>query len=260
MNEIRNSLLCLDLGNTSCRSALFQDSNETKVRTTSTSQFLKQPEVLLDDLASSTAVAYCSVVPSAEEVLLHSLAEKSTFAFSIEARALSSLPIRYPNPAEIGADRLANAYAVHHLNLVPAIVVDLGTATTFDVISLEGGYEGGVIVPGPQGMLDFLGTRTAMLPALKLDDSSFPQRVIGHTTSKAMLSGVKNGYVPMLEGIVKSIEKELLHFESDSYSLIQTGGQSQRFPLAGAIQDPLLTMKGIRLAYWNENPALAASA
>jgi len=148
-------------------------------------------------------------------------------------------------PHSVGADRLANvAYAVKSMSL-PCIVIDVGTATTLDVISKDRVYEGGVILPGIKMSSEVLSDRTAKLPRVSLD---FPDKVIGKTTVACLQSGLLYGYCDMLDGLVDRIEKEL----GTRVSVVLTGGFAPRLKgrlrhIADAI--PQLTLDGICLLY-----------
>ena len=132
------------------------------------------------------------------------------------------------------------------------MVIDLGTATTFDVITKNGGYEGGVIIPGPQGMLDFLGNNTALLPTLRLSPDETLVDPIGKSTCGAIQSGLHFGYPAMLQGILNALEEQLEEKHGKIKSLIQTGGESNRFQIQGSSIRPSLTLEGLGLAFANQ--------
>src|SRR5262249_44695718 len=117
----------------------------------------------------------------------------------------TGVPILYDNPKEVGADRIANAVAATERIPGPAIVVDFGTATTFDVVTAKGEYAGGVIVPGIGISLDALIARTAKLPRVEL---AWPPKVAGRTTVHAIQSGVTYGYTALADGMVERIPAE----------------------------------------------------
>jgi type III pantothenate kinase len=153
--------------------------------------------------------------------------------------------IDYPAPRSIGADRLANAAAVAQLYGYPAIVVDFGTAVTFDVVSARGDYVGGVIAPGLEAMTSFLYDRTALLPKLSLRE---PVRAIGKTTREAMMSGAVFGYRGLVREILIRISLE--NFPRSKPRIIATGGYAQliarRLPEIEAVH-PNLTLEGLRI-------------
>jgi type III pantothenate kinase len=153
--------------------------------------------------------------------------------------------IDYPKPKSIGADRLANAAAVTTLYGFPAIVVDFGTAVTFDIISSRRTYIGGVIAPGLEAMTSFLYQRTALLPKISLKE---PGSVVGKSTSEAMLSGAVIGYRGLVREILARIRAE--HFPRKQLHIVATGGYARliarKLPEVGAIR-PHLTLEGLRI-------------
>jgi type III pantothenate kinase len=252
MSYLNEPLLCLDLGNTTCKIGIWKDGKISKERIIPTHAFVDSEQPWLKEWSPDVGIAYCSVVPDAESSLLKALVSKKVPPYSLTAPTQSILPIAYPNPEEIGADRIANAIAVYQNFDLPAVVIDLGTATTFDVITKNGGYEGGVIIPGPQGMLDFLGNNTALLPALRLSPDKTLVDPIGKSTCGAIQSGLHFGYPAMLQGILNALEKQLEGKHGKIKSLIQTGGESNRFQIQGSSIRPSLTLEGLGLAFANQ--------
>jgi type III pantothenate kinase len=153
--------------------------------------------------------------------------------------------IDYPRPRSIGADRLANAAAVTALYGWPAIVVDFGTAVTFDIVSERPAYVGGVIAPGLEAMTNFLYQRTALLPRLSLKE---PRRAIGKSTIQAMLSGAVFGYRGLVREILAQITAE--QFPRQKVHMVATGGYARliarRLPEIGVVH-PNLTLEGLRI-------------
>ncbi len=153
--------------------------------------------------------------------------------------------IDYPKPRSIGADRLANAAAVAELYGYPAIVVDFGTAVTFDVVSDRGNYIGGVIAPGLEAMTSFLYQRTALLPKLSLRE---PRRAIGKTTRDAMMSGAVFGYRGLVREILIRISAE--NFRRGKPKIVATGGYAEliarKLPEIEVVH-PNLTLEGLRI-------------
>src|SRR5437899_6093462 len=153
--------------------------------------------------------------------------------------------IDYPQPQSIGADRLANAAAVAELYGFPAIVVDFGTAVTFDIVSERRTYAGGVIAPGLEAMTNFLYQRTALLPRLSLKE---PRRAVGKSTIEAMLSGAVFGYRGLVREILARIRAE--QFRRKKVYVVATGGYARliagRLPEIGVIR-PHLTLEGLRI-------------
>lgn len=153
--------------------------------------------------------------------------------------------IDYPRPQTIGADRLANSVAAKELHGAPSIVVDFGTAVTFDVVTEEGNYAGGVIAPGLNALTDYLHTRTALLPKIRLTE---PRRAIGRSTQAAMQSGAVFGYRGLIEGILKEVIAEIPSRRKPK--IIATGGDARL--IAGQTKlftavEPTLTLEGLRL-------------
>jgi type III pantothenate kinase len=190
-----------------------------------------------------TKIVICSVVPQ-RNILIKRGAGKTPVTF-VDPKTKLGVGIDYPNPRSIGADRLANAAAAAELYGCPSIVVDFGTAVTFDVISAQRAYIGGVIAPGLEAMTNYLYQRTALLPKLTLSE---PHNAIGKTTRAAMMSGAIFGY----RGLVREILAQIRHeaFGRHRPMIIATGGYAQliaaRMPIITAIR-PHLTLEGLRI-------------
>jgi type III pantothenate kinase len=153
--------------------------------------------------------------------------------------------IRYPRPETIGADRLANAVALALLHGAPGIVIDFGTAVTFDILSADKHYIGGVIAPGLRLMTDYLHERTALLPQVELCE---PASAIGTSTIAAIQAGAAIGYRGMIRGILEALKKELPGGESAH--IVATGGDAGWITAGMAERitvDPDLTLHGLRL-------------
>ncbi len=189
------------------------------------------------------AAVLSSVVPARRAAIRRVVAPRPLV--EIDHRAPLGIGIRYPQPASIGADRLANAVACAALHGTPAIVVDFGTAVTFDVISADHHYLGGVIAPGLHAMTDYLHERTALLPRITLRE---PRRAVGKSTREAMLAGAVHGYRGLIREIVARITAEA--FPGQSPRVVATGGDARLIarglPLFTAV-DPALTLQGLRL-------------
>ena len=166
-------------------------------------------------------------------------------AIVIEPGIRTGVPILYDNPKEVGADRIADAVAAYDLYKGPIVVVDFGTATTFEAISGRGEYLGGAIFPGIDISLDALFARAAALRRVELVE---PRHVIGRSTVESMQSGVVYGYTALVDGMVSRIEAEL----EEKANVISTGGLSGLItPLSSTIDhhEPWLTLHGLRLIY-----------
>ena len=153
--------------------------------------------------------------------------------------------IEYPRPGTIGADRLANAVAVTELYGTPAVVIDFGTAVTFDIISASDAYIGGVIAPGLEAMTNFLYHRTALLPQIALRE---PRSAIGKTTRDAMLAGAVFGYRGLVREILRRIMAE--KFAGKRVQIVATGGYADllaaKIPEVQAVHRNL-TLEGLRI-------------
>ena len=188
-------------------------------------------------------IVVCSVVPTKNATIRKSAG--STKILWLGPRVKLGVKIEYPNPKSIGADRLANAAGVAKLYGYPAIVVDFGTAVTFDIISADGAYIGGVIAPGLEAMTNFLYQRTALLPRLNLRE---PRSAVGRSTYDAMIAGAIYGYRGLVCEIIAQIKSE--QFRRTRVKIVATGGYAQliaaRVPLIEAVH-PNLTLEGLRL-------------
>lgn len=172
----------------------------------------------------------------------------------VEPGIKTGMPILYENPREVGADRIVNAVAALDLFTPPAIVVDLGTATTFDVISAKGEYLGGAIVPGIEISMDALFDKAAALRRIELRE---PRAAVGRSTVESMQSGAIYGYAALVDGLCRRIEDEI-----GEATVIATGGLSSLIsPHARAVQhvEPWLTLHGLRLLFYRNTDTDEAS-
>ncbi len=189
-------------------------------------------------------VVVSSVVPAKNSAISKAAREKPNVIW-LDWKVKLGLGIDYPKPRSIGADRLANAAAVAALYGCPAIVVDFGTAVTFDIVSERRSYVGGVIAPGLEAMTNFLYQRTALLPRLSLKE---PRHAVGKSTIEAMLSGAVFGYRGLVREILARIRAE--QFPRKKVSIVATGGYARLIagglPEIGVIR-PHLTLEGLRI-------------
>src|SRR5262249_48886478 len=151
--------------------------------------------------------ALCSVVPAATGRVLRASRELFDLeSLQLTPQTLRGVGIDYPEPKTIGPDRLANAAAVRHHFGAPALVVDFGTAVTFDVVDRLGNYVGGIIAPGLSAMTDYLHEKTALLPRIKIREIN---TAIGKTTEEAMLVGAVHGYRGLIRELILELKKQL---------------------------------------------------
>jgi len=192
-------------------------------------------------------IVLSSVVPDKARLALQAFAPQAARGrlLTVNSRLKLGAGIDYPRPSSIGADRLANAAAVLDLYGAPAIVVDFGTAVTFDILSPEGNYIGGVIAPGLGAMTDFLFQRTALLPHIRPAE---PASAVGKSTRGAMLAGTVYGYRGLVREILAQIRLQIgtrRHFH-----VVATGGYadliSARLPEIQVVR-PNLTLEGLRI-------------
>lgn len=247
-------LLSLDIGNTQIFGGVFYNDKivlqfRKSSRLTSSSDeigiFLR--EVLRENkinYESITEIAMCSVVPD----IVYSIRNGCIKYFGIDpfilqAGVKTGLKIKYLNPQEVGSDRIANAIAA--INLYPnknIIVIDFGTATTFDVISKEKEYLGGAIVPGIRTSMEALESKTAKLPAVEI---AVPNKVIGKTTKDSIQAGLFYGHIGTIKEITSRVSQEA--FEGKKPSIIGTGGFANMFSNYDLFDtiNPDLVLRGI---------------
>ena len=245
-------LLTSDIGNTNITLGLFD--NEALVeefRLASDKDLsLEEYEVLLKSLFKDFKIDGC-IVGSVVEELNNKFMSAVRNVFGIEPVFLTNkintgVKIKTDFPDEVGADRIANAIGAYVLYNKPTIVVDFGTATTFDIINAEGEFIGGMIAPGINLQMKVLNKFTSKLPRI---DVAISTKAIGHNTTDAILSGVIRGTACMIDGLVKQCEKEL----GQKAVLVATGGYSGL--IANYLErpfdyiNPTLTLEGLRHLY-----------
>ncbi len=237
--------LLIDIGNGRTKLALASSDALHERRETSTGKLSPQSLAHVLEGWSYGRVVACSVVPRATEVLREVFGTALT---ELRHDGLLGIGIRYPRPQSIGPDRLANAVALAAMHAQPGqpgVVIDFGTAVTFDVLSADHHYIGGVIAPGLNLMTDYLHQRTALLPQVTLRE---PVTAIGQSTEEAILAGAALGYRGMVRGILEALRAEL--GASLAPAVVATGGDAQ-WIISGmdeAIVVALdLTLHGLRL-------------
>jgi type III pantothenate kinase len=241
-------ILLFDIGNTHTHIGLADDRRVLKQADIPTrSWFTDDAAARVKKFAGKNGIQgaiLCSVVPRA-----NAPARRTVRAlWQLEVRELNAKTVRgvgvdYPRPATIGADRLANAVAAHARFGAPAVVVDFGTAVTFDVVDAKGDYVGGIIAPGLAAMTDYLHEKTALLPKIKIRDIA---TAIGKSTEKAMLIGAVHGYRGLVRELIAELKREL---RVKKLPVVATGGYARliaaKLPEISAVE-PDLTLEGLR--------------
>jgi len=250
-------LLAVDVGNTNTTFAVFEGAQiaaswriETAARRTEDEYSVILGTLLIrEGLAKQQidGVIISSVVPTAVEPLVR-LARSF---FGVDSPLVVGkgedfgVPVRYQPISDVGADRIANAVAAHEIYGGPVIVVDFGTATTFDAVAEDGTYLGGAIAPGVETSVEALVAKTAQLRRVQY---SKPSSVIGTSTVESLQSGIVFGFAGQVDGIVVRMKEEI----GGSVKVVATGGLAE---IVGAESrtieeiDPLLTLKGLQIIY-----------
>ncbi len=249
-------LLAIDIGNTNTVFGLFDGERldrfwrvKTDARDTADELALTFRGLLADRLI--TGISACSTVPAALRELRGMLtayyADVPTVI--VEPGIRTGVGLQYDNPKEVGADRIVNTLAAFHLVGGPAIVVDFGTSTNFDVVGPNGDFLGGALAPGIEISLDALAGRAAQLRMVELVE---PRSPIGKSTVEALQSGILYGFAGQVDGMVARLRRALVPDDPDSVAVIATGGLA---PLMVEISESLtrhepdLTLLGLRLIY-----------
>lgn len=249
-------LLAIDAGNTNIVLGIYQGDQLIEHWRVSTDRQKTADEygILLRNLfefhghhfESINAIAIASVVPP----LMTALERMSQDYFGIKPLVIgpgikTGMPVKFDNPREVGADRIVNAVGAYEIYGAPLIIVDFGTATTFDVVSRQGEYIGGAIAPGIGISTEALFARAAALPRVELMK---PPHVIAKNTVHGMQAGIFFGFAGQVDGIVNRMKKEL----GEDTFVVATGGLAELIASeASSIQkvDPWLTLKGLRIIY-----------
>jgi len=251
---IKHDLLVIDVGNTNIQFAVISSNGIVKRWRLSTQSERTADEYTLniisnflqeEEIAKIKEVIICSVVPS----IVYELQQFIKNIFKISSKVVGEdihpgIRILTERPEEVGSDRLVNSLATYKIYGGNKIVVDFGTATTFDVVQQDGSYAGGVIAPGIQLSLDALDKATARLPRIAVKK---PSLVVGTNTVSAMQSGIYWGYIGLLKGIISEIRNE----RKSDMKVVATGGLASLFSKDSNLIDIVdldLTIKGIALA------------
>lgn len=252
-------LLLIDIGNTNIVLGLFKgekkliswrlESRITKTLDEYGSQITSLLTTENFNINDIDDVVIGSVVPTLQQTFKN-MSQKflNKTAIVIGENTKTGMPIKYDNPREVGADRIANSVAMTVHYKLPAILIDMGTAITFDVVSNKGEYLGGAIAPGMGISSDALFERTSKLPRVS---SEIPEYAIGKTTINAIKSGVIYGFVGLVDNIINEILNEL-GIDKENCSIVATGGYSNIIAEKSKfIQkvDKDITLEGMRLIY-----------
>lgn len=253
-------LLAVDVGNSNTVLGIFRGDDLVEHWRISTDQDATVDELALQfngllafaDLSFShnvLGVIISSVVPKVTESLREMVTRYFPFPpVVVEPGVKTGIALRYDNPREIGADRIVNAVAAHELYGGPAVVVDFGTSTNFDVVGASGEFLGGVIAPGVMTSMEALVVRAARLPKIEVN---VPESVVGRSTVAAMQSGIVYGTAGQVDTIVKRIIDEV----GADTTVVATGGLAPAILQACSTidhHDPWLTLKGLRII-WDRN-------
>jgi type III pantothenate kinase len=249
-------LLAVDVGNTNTVLGLFEGRELTAHWRLTTRRESTSDEIVLSVRGLLASVGHtgelpmdvivASVVPSLKFPMKQALRQiTGREPLFVEPGIRTGMPILYDTPQEVGADRIVNAVAAHARLGGPCIVVDFGTATTFDVVTARGEYAGGVIVPGISISAEALFERAARLWRVEIRR---PERVVGKTTAASIQSGLYFGYLSLVDGLIDRISREM----NASPRVIATGGLAELFG-GGSDKietvDPLLTLDGLLLVH-----------
>ena len=255
-------LLAIDIGNTNIELGIFNLNDKEDFtlhenfristrRDYTTDDLWARVRSLIDDENGIYKKIKAAVISSVVPPLNHPTQKMMLKYFNLNSLCINfksntGLNYKYLNPSEIGADRIASSVAAEHLYGGPAIIMDFGTATTFDIIDNDKGYLGGCIIPGVKTSLEGLASRAAKLFPVEIVPL---KRIIRKSTKSSMQSGIYHGTICMIQGMIEKIKRELNYNE---VKIIATGGFSNL--LASAIStieiiDPFLVMKGLKILY-----------
>ena len=244
-------ILLFDIGNTHTHIGLANDGRVLKQTDIPTlAWFGGGAAALVKKFAGTEKIEgaiLCSVVPRATPFVRKTVrAVWKLNPLELNAKTVCGVGIDYPKPDSIGPDRLANAVAAKFHFGTPVVVVDFGTAVTFDVVNAKGNYAGGIIAPGLAAMTDYLHEKTALLPKIKIREI---KTAVGKSTEQAMLVGAVHGYRGLVRGLIGELKREL---HARKLPVVATGGCAKliaaKLPEISAVA-PDLTLEGLRLVW-----------
>ena len=255
-------ILLFDIGNTNTHVGLADAKRVLRHTDIPTAAWLKDDAAKLlarfVRKAKPVGAAICSVVPRATpkvQSVIRSLWKLR--AIELTPKTVRGVGIDYPKPNSIGPDRLANAVAARHHFGAPSVVVDFGTAVTFDVVDARGNYVGGIIAPGLAAMTEYLHEKTALLPRIKIREVKSP---VGKSTEHAMLVGAVHGYRGLVRELIGELKREL---KAKRLPVVATGGYAKliaaKLPEISAVE-PNLTLEGLRLVWMLQRSAAVSSS
>lgn len=245
-------ILCVDIGNTHTRVGIGDSRQILKSEYFDTVEWCSNEIAgMLRQFAGHGSIfgsVVASVVPEATKKAQRVIKDAlSVRCVRLTHRNVVGIGIDYPKPATIGADRLANAMAATRRYGSPIVVVDFGTAVTFDVVNAKACYVGGIIAPGLGAMTNYLHEKTALLPQLRIRD---PKKTIGKSTREGMLIGTVNGYRGLVSRLLDDLKRELA---DPHLHVVATGGYAELIardlPHIKSVC-PNLTLDGLRILGW----------
>ncbi len=244
-------ILLFDIGNTNTHFGLANSRRIVRQATAPTAEWLnggiRNSLLRFVNRDVLRGCMLCSVVPRATPLAVSAVWQLwKVDALELTPKTLRHLGIDYPKPGTIGPDRLANAAAARQRFGAPVVVVDFGTAVTFDVVNRTGNYAGGIIAPGLAALTDYLHEKTALLPRIRIRDI---QSTIGKSTEQAMLVGAVHGYRGLIRELLAELKREL---KIRRLPVVATGGYAKlmasKLPEISAVA-PDLTLEGLRLVW-----------
>jgi type III pantothenate kinase len=248
---MRGKILLFDIGNTNTHLGLATGQRVIKQANVPTGEWpnggVRDTLLKFAGRNEIAGAILCSVVPRTTPLVLKAVWQLwKVDVLELTPKTVRGVGIDYPKPGTIGPDRLANAVAARHHFGAPSVVVDFGTAVTFDVVNRAGNYIGGIIAPGLAAMTDYLHEKTALLPRIEIREVN---SAVGKSTEQAMLVGAVHGYRGLIRGLLGELKTEL---KAQKLPVIATGGYAKL--IASKMREisavrPELTLEGLRLTW-----------